>query len=42
MSTKSHTRSNISNVTYGAAKFALYFAYTFVTGLFGTGLWIIA
>lgn len=36
------SRFNVSGLTYTAAKFALWFAYTFVTGLFGTGLWIIA
>ena len=34
--------SNISGLTYSFAKFVLWFGYTFVTGLFGTGLWIIA
>jgi hypothetical protein len=36
------TLSNLGKLAFTAAKVALYFAYTFVTGLFGTGLWIIA
>jgi len=36
------SRFNLSSIAFTAAKVALYTAYTFVTGLFGTGLWIIA
>ncbi|OWZ47101.1 omega-6 fatty acid desaturase (delta-12 desaturase) [Cryptococcus neoformans c45] len=35
-------RFSLSPVAYYAAKFALWSAYWFITGLFGTGIWVIA